>query len=110
MLQAIKEFQLQRLVDYTTLTSLAQQAWEGRQLPQLDAVPLSARYTAVGTFAAAHLVFMLMTRSGRRVIFSTVDTVCTLARKNLHQQRQREPLGHLTPPHLIRQQLPWILL
>ncbi|GLC45406.1 hypothetical protein PLESTB_000622000 [Pleodorina starrii] len=75
MLQAVKDFQLQRIADFTALSAIAQQAWEDRQLPQLGSVPQSALYTAIGILVTAQLFMVLLTRSGRRAIFTTVDTV-----------------------------------
>ncbi|EFJ50663.1 hypothetical protein VOLCADRAFT_88713 [Volvox carteri f. nagariensis] len=85
MLQGLKDFQLQRLTDFTTLTAIAQRAWEERQLPKLDAVPHSAFYTAIGTLVAAQLVMVLLTRRGRHIIFLTVDTAgCFIASVTSH--------------------------
>ncbi|GFR41793.1 hypothetical protein Agub_g2558 [Astrephomene gubernaculifera] len=75
MLEALKEFQLQRFADLSALSMIAQQAWEDKAMPPLDSVPQSVLYTAIGAILVAQLTLILMSKTGRRIIFTTVDTV-----------------------------------
>ncbi|KAG2429115.1 hypothetical protein HYH02_014153 [Chlamydomonas schloesseri] len=70
-----KEFQLQRLQDLETLSAVASQAWSNRSLPPLESIPESAQFTAAGTAILGVLLLLLLSRSGRRAVFLTVDTV-----------------------------------
>ncbi|GIL83808.1 hypothetical protein Vretifemale_12501 [Volvox reticuliferus] len=75
MLQALKDFQIQRFNDLVALAEIAQTAWKQQRLPACDDVPKSAQYTAMGILVAAQLVMILLSSRGRRIIFLTVDTV-----------------------------------
>ncbi|PNH07883.1 hypothetical protein TSOC_005617 [Tetrabaena socialis] len=77
-MQALKTFQLQRADDFAALFALAQQAWSSRSLAALDALPQSAMYTAIGTILAAQLVLVLLSRTGRRIVLTTADTILAL--------------------------------
>ncbi|GLI64278.1 hypothetical protein VaNZ11_007496 [Volvox africanus] len=75
MLQALKDFQIQRFNDLVALADIAQTAWQQQQLPASGDVPKSTQYTAMVILVAAQLVMILLSRRGRRIIFLTVDTV-----------------------------------
>ncbi|KAG2483400.1 hypothetical protein HYH03_017752 [Edaphochlamys debaryana] len=75
ILEDLKKFQAERLADLASLSSLAQDAWHHGRLPSLAEVEPNVLYTALGTVALAQFILVLLTRSGRRVVFLTADTI-----------------------------------
>ncbi len=75
-MDALKEFQLQRMQDLTQLSTTALRALKTRQFSEVASLPASAFYTAAGTLVISQfLLLVLIRRNSRRLVVDTLDTL-----------------------------------
>lgn len=79
-MEALKEFQLQRMQDLTQLSTTALSALKTRKLSELGSLPASAFYTAAGTLVISQfLLLVFIRRNSRRLVIDTLDTLLATA-------------------------------
>lgn len=74
-MEALRDFQLQRMEELSVAMDIVSQAIASRRLPDLQTVPKPVLHTAGSSLALAQLLVVLLIPQSRRLLFLVVDTV-----------------------------------
>jgi hypothetical protein len=78
LLEQLSSFQQQRMEELQHAYKLLDAAYSSGRLPQLTEVPTNVLLTAAGAAVLVQLLLLCLTRSGRRAVFLTVDTLAAI--------------------------------
>jgi hypothetical protein len=79
LLEQLSSFQRQRMEELQQAYKLLGAAYSSGRLPQLAEVPSNVLLTAAATAALAQVLLLCLSRSGRRAVFLTLDTLAAVA-------------------------------
>jgi hypothetical protein len=75
LVEQLALFQQQRVDDLQLAYKLAADAYATRTLPAFDEIPSHVLLTVAATLMLAQLLLLMLTRSGRKLVIETLDTM-----------------------------------
>ncbi len=74
----LQQFGEARVADLQVAYALVNKVFEQKTLPAWEDVPLNVIYTTSFFIVAVHVLVALLTSSGRRVVFDTIETILAI--------------------------------